>query len=266
MDDLTPEIAEKLSQQYRLGDWALDEKTAAAYLAVRFPATQTVVQRVMSEAPEGTTLLDFGAGPGADLNFCITRVEHNPHIAKIGKKRHPQDRWLTTLPDEPHDLVLCSYSLGESPNSLEALWNLAKSALIIIEPGTPAGYRNILQFREKIIEKGGFVSAPCPHENCCPLKEGWCHFGVKVARSQKHRLLKKGELGWEEEKYSFVILTKEQPKERNSRILHVPKKRKGHLIMTLCENSGIYERTFTRKDPNYKSLKKKVWGESVSPK
>jgi len=254
-------MAERLSQMYRSGEWGLDPELAAAYLEVRFPATQAVVKRVMEEAPPADSLLDFGAGPGSDLDYpSITRVEHNAHILKIGKKRHPEDQWLTTLPEEPHDLVLASYSLGESPEVLDALWPLAKKALIIIEPGTPDGYQNILKFRQSIIEKGGFVKAPCPHEKPCPMKKGWCHFGTKVQRSQKHRLLKSAILGWEEEKYSFVILTREEP-ERHSRILHVPKKRKGHILVTLCEEGGIEERTITKKDPTYKELKKKRWGD-----
>ena len=262
-EDLTPEMAARLSKLYRSGEWGLDPELAAAYLAVRFPATQAVVKRVMEEAPAGESLLDFGAGPGSDLDYSkITRVEHNAHILKIGQKRHPQDSWLTSLPDEPHDIVLASYSLGESPEMTSKLWPLAKKALVIIEPGTPEGYRNILHFREMVIQLGGFVKAPCPHEKPCPLKQGWCHFGTKVARSQKHRLLKEGILGYEEEKYSFVILTREEP-QRSARILHVPKKRKGHILVTLCEEDGIEERTITRKDPRYKDCKKKRWGDSL---
>lgn len=263
MDELTPESAERLSQLYRSGEWGLDPELAAAYLEVRFPATQAVLTRVMEEAPAGQSLLDFGAGPGCDLDYPkITRVEHNPHIFKIGLNRHPNDQWLTNLPNEPHDLVLASYSLGESPDQLELLWDLAIKALIIVEPGTPQGYQNILAFRQKIIEKGGFVKAPCPHDNPCPMQSGWCHFGTKVARSQKHRLLKSATLGWEEEKYSFVILTKEKPK-RHDRILHVPQKRKGHLKLTLCQEDGIHECTITKKNDHYKELKKKRWGDSM---
>ena len=261
MDELTPKSAERLSELYRSGDWGLDPELAAAYLEVRFPATQAVLKRVIEEAPPGQSLLDFGAGPGCDLDYAtITRVEHNPHIFKIGKKRHPKDEWLTDLPKIPHDLVLASYSLGESPQSLDALWSLTKIALIIIEPGTPQGYQNILSFRSQIIEQGGFVKAPCPHENPCPLQKGWCHFGTTVQRTQKHRLLKSGTLGWEEEKYSFVILTREKP-ERYSRILHVPQKRKGHLKLTLCQEDGINECTFTKKEERYKEFKKKRWGD-----
>ncbi|MCH9610841.1 MAG: hypothetical protein S4CHLAM81_10480 [Chlamydiales bacterium] len=255
-------MSEKLSQLYKSGDWALDEKTAAIYLEVRFPATQAVLQRVMQEAPAGNSLLDFGAGPGCDLEYeKITRVEHNPHIFKIGKKRHPKDHWLTALPKERHDIVLCSYSLGESPHMIEQLWELTNVALIIVEPGTPAGYQNILDFRERVIKRGGFVVAPCPHEKRCPMQSGWCHFGTKVARTQKHRILKGGTLGWEEEKYSFVILSKEEPKERKFRILHVPQKRKGHIKLTLCEEEGIFERTVTKSNEGYKQLKKARWGD-----
>jgi len=262
-DNLTPEMAKELSSQYRSGQWWLDPKLAATYLAIRFPATQAVVKRVMEEAPEGASLLDFGAGPGSDLDYPkITRVEHNPSILKIGKKRHPQDQWLTSLPDEPHDIVLASYSLGESPEMVDNLWSLAKMALIIIEPGTPSGYQNILKFRQSIIEKGGFVKAPCPHEKKCPMANGWCHFGTKVERSQQHRLLKEGVLGWEEEKYSFVILVREPP-ERLARILHVPKKRKGHIHVTLCEADDIHQRIITSKDARYKNLKKKGWGDAL---
>lgn len=252
----------RLSKQYKEGEWHLDEKLTEAYIKVRLPATLAVLERILLEVPEGKTLLNFGAGPGLDLDYEMTNVEHNPHFLKRAKKEKLPGVWQSSLPEEAHDLVLCSYSLGESMHMLEELWPLAKKGFIAIEPGTPKGYQNILKIREYGIEQGAFVAAPCPHEKPCPLKTGWCHFGVKLARTKEHKDLKEGKLGYEEEKYSYVILTKEKP-ERRARILHVPQKRTGHIRLTLCKEEGIEEAVISRKSPNFKSIKKKRWGESI---
>ena len=91
------------------------------------------------------------------------------------------------------DLVLVSYVIGElEPAALPGFaahaWSLAADTLVIVEPGTTAGYERVLAVRSAVIAAGGSTLAPCPHDDPCPLTEGdWCHFATRLARSRTHR-------------------------------------------------------------------------------
>jgi len=66
--------------------------------------------------------------------------------------------------------------------------------LLIVEPGTPAGYKNITEARRVLVESGAHIAAPCTHENTCPMEgNDWCHFTCRISRSRLHRLMKGGE-------------------------------------------------------------------------
>ncbi len=112
------------------------------------------------------------------------------------------------------DLVAASYVLGELDEKdrktfLENLWKITSGILIIIEPGTPAGFLRIKQAREQLINEGGVVVAPCPHNARCPMAEDdWCHFSRRISRSRLHRQIKAGELSYEDEKFSFVAVAR----------------------------------------------------------
>ena len=70
---------------------------------------------------------------------------------------------------------------------LKKAWDAAK-VLVIVEPGTPRGFENILKAREQLIQWGGKMIAPCPHVKQCPMKDKWCHFSVRLERTREHRL------------------------------------------------------------------------------
>ena len=55
--------------------------------------------------------------------------------------------------------------------------------MIVVEPGSPKGFRYIHSFREWIIttknRDEANIVAPCPNHNECPLArstDSWCHF------------------------------------------------------------------------------------------
>src|SRR6202042_3033012 len=80
------------------------------------------------------------------------------------------------------DLVTASYVLAELPEKAAAgtardLWASAAQMLVLVEPGTPAGFARIRAARDALIEAGGHVVAPCTHDKACPLSDSdWCHF------------------------------------------------------------------------------------------
>jgi ribosomal protein RSM22 (predicted rRNA methylase) len=92
---------------------------------------------------------------------------------------------------------------------LQRLWDATADTLVIVEPGTPAGWERILAARRQLIEAGAHVLAPCPHAFACPLQApDWCHFAERVARSRLHRLAKGADVPWEDEKFSYVAVSR----------------------------------------------------------
>ena len=64
----------------------------------------------------------------------------------------------TFCPDVcPSDLVTLSYVLDELPPDaqgplIDRLWALTKGALVVVEPGTPAGWNRILAVRQRLAQ------------------------------------------------------------------------------------------------------------------
>ena len=159
-----------------------------------------------------------------------------------------------------------SYVLGELPKPVAPLlWEQTADTIVFVEPGTPAGYRRILDARAAVIEAGGFTVAPCPHDSPCPLPEDdWCHFAVRLPRSKLHRRAKGVELGYEDEKYSYAALSREPVAKASARIIRQPQVRSGHVILATCEPDGIQRRTVSRKQGAlYKEAKGAAWGDAI---
>ena len=98
------------------------------------------------------------------------------------------------------DLVVASYMIGEISEGertslAELMWEKTRDTLLVVEPGTPAGYARIIALREQLIAAGAHVAAPCPHDGQCPLAApDWCHFTQRLPRSRAHKQLKGAEL------------------------------------------------------------------------
>lgn len=264
-----------------------------AYLSTRFPATYAVMGHVLNElllrVPTAaiSSLLDVGAGFGGSASVAhslfphikqVTLVEQNTKLMELGKKIYNQNLDLyvirktadftTKLDLTPHDLILFSYSIGEVAEDLyqsllEHYWKITSSFLVIIEPGTPAGFNKIRLIREKMLSLGAHIIAPCPHQNACPMAGiNWCHFSQRLSRSSIHRFTKDGELNYEDEKFSYLIFSKKPNPIEGERILRVPSKRKGHVILDLCTKEGVTKRTVSKKEnEQYKIAKNSKWGE-----
>ncbi|MFS8564287.1 MAG: small ribosomal subunit Rsm22 family protein [Rhabdochlamydiaceae bacterium] len=245
----------ELSDRYRKGIFpCLDKREHRfAYLVTRFPATFAAITRVLQEisSMRMETMLDLGAGPGTGYLAAkeifpqlqtASLLETDPVFMEIGKKLI-EDKVTWVRQDlkeagilEAQDLVLLSYSIGEIPEKywdsiLQAAWKATKKVLVIIEPGTPRGFSHIRHVREKMISYGGSVVAPCPHQNACPMKEpDWCHFSTRLTRNYLHKIAKEAALGFEDEKFSYIIVSKEKISPSGNRILRPPQKRKGHVV------------------------------------
>ncbi|MGV6872933.1 small ribosomal subunit Rsm22 family protein [Pseudochelatococcus sp. B33] len=302
-------LSARYRAEVRDGAWHLaEERAALAYLATRLPATYAAVRaalaHVAQEQPDfaPVSLLDVGAGPGtalwaaADLwPSCRTAlmIEGSDTIrrwgerlsaplagkggASIGLVWRSQDLLDDTagVPGR-HDLVTMAYVLDEIADQsraglIDRLWARTQGVLVIVEPGTPAGFRRVADVRTRLIAAGGCILAPCPHALPCPITApDWCHFSQRVARSRLHRLLKSGDVPWEDEKYAYVAASRLQdsaaPRRTRARVLAPPRAGRGHIGLKLCEaDGGVAQRTVSRRDGDaYRQARRADWGDGLS--
>ena len=138
------------------------------------------------------------------------------------------------------DLVVASYMIGEIGDAeqralAELMWEKTRDTLLVVEPGTPAGYARIIALRERLIALGAHVAAPCPHDGKCPLQPpDWCHFTQRLQRSRAHKQVKGAELPFEDEKFAYVALTRAPVARRPSRVLAQPAVSKIEVTAKLC--------------------------------
>lgn len=293
--------AKALSRRYRdeVRDGRLhisDTRLALAYVATRMPATYTAIHVALSamaaQQPDFAprSLLDVGAGPGtvmwaaADLWTDIeaaTLVETSPAIRSLGEMLAASSTiarisWRASdlradLPETQHDLVTLAYVLDElAPKDrgalVDRLWSLSRHALLIVEPGTTAGWRRILDARAQLIAAGAHILAPCPHALACPITEpDWCHFAARVARSRIHRLAKEAELPWEDEKFIYLSASRTPAAHRAARVLDRPENASGRVTLKLCQPDGMAtHRLVTRREGDvFKRARRVDWGDTV---
>lgn len=299
VSDLTL-AAKALSQRYRdeVRDGRLhisDARFALAYIATRMPATYAAVHAALCALSEQQpdfaprSLLDVGAGPGtamwaaADLwpdVEAATLVETSPAIRTLGEMLAANSSvarisWRAgdlraDLPDTQHDLVTLAYVLDElAPRDrgalVDRLWSLSRHALLIVEPGTTAGWRRILDARAQLIAGGAHILAPCPHALACPIGEpDWCHFASRVARSRIHRLAKEAEAPWEDEKFIYLAVARRPVTHSASRVLDRPENASGRVSLKLCQPDGAaMHRLVTRREGEaFKRARRRDWGDA----
>jgi ribosomal protein RSM22 (predicted rRNA methylase) len=292
---------EILSRRYRAetrdGRMHLSSDLAVkAYLASRLPATYAAIRASMTALSEALpslrpkSLLDIGAGPGSALwaaTDCwpelrrAVLVEASAVVRQTGMRLLegtplPEAEWIaadvaTAFPDlRSADLVTIAYVLDElAPAAIapliERLWVLTDSMLLVVEPGTPAGWTRIIEVRRQLLAQGASVVAPCPHDAPCPLVlPDWCHFSQRVARSRLHRLAKSGDAPWEDEKFIYLAASRMPVPSREARVLAPPRITSGRIALKLCNpDRAVRERQFTRRDGAlYKQARRVDWGDA----
>ncbi|NLA58784.1 MAG: rRNA methyltransferase [Firmicutes bacterium] len=275
---------------------------AAAYAAFRLPATYGAVYgalcQIKAQLPEfhPSSLLDVGAGPGTVMWAAhhrdlwqgslekVTLLEREPAMISLGKRLAAwsslvsiqEAEWMAVDLTEDwetssHDLVAAAYVLGELPAGarrlfIQRLWEKTAGALVIIEPGTPAGFVRIQKARQMLLAVGGRIVAPCPHSGACPMDAGdWCHFSQRIPRSRLHRQVKAGELGYEDEKFAFVAFSRQPGETVQGRVVRHPQIRKGHVRLKVCTSSGLTDWVVSRKEKDvYRQARNLKWGSPVN--
>jgi ribosomal protein RSM22 (predicted rRNA methylase) len=294
--------AAAISQAYRDGGTSRtirDQADALAYALARMPATYAAIAACLNAlcavrpdfAP--TRLLDVGAGPGTASWAAATAfgsvtsfalLDDNEalrtlalRLATAGGRLHGMDYRkgdaLSLLAAaEPADLVIASYVVGELTDRertelADLAWSKARDVLLIVEPGTPAGYARIVPLRARLIAAGATVAAPCPHAQTCPLvAPDWCHFAQRLARSRAHREVKSAEVPFEDEKFIYLALSRRPPARLpTARVLARPHLTKAAVTAKLCCADGAVRRAAIprRARSAYAAARRWSWGDGV---
>jgi ribosomal protein RSM22 (predicted rRNA methylase) len=268
-----------------------------AYLVTRFPATLSALtaaaRQVTGRLDVGVTrdLLELGAGPGPSLwalapwmpSLQRVRLIDADHrmlaIARelaasapmaagtavecvTGDLRRPRDLVAA-------DVVVLSYALGEldapdRPGLIDVAWAATRDTLLVVEAGTSAGFARILQARRHLLEAGARLVAPCPHSAACPVTApDWCHFSARTERTRLHRQLKGGTLGYEDEKFSFVAVSRRGDATcAPARVVARSQLHSGFVRLRLCTPEGLREDTVSRRHgPRYRAARHASWGD-----
>ena len=135
--------------------------------------------------------------------------------------------------------------------------------LVLIEPGTPAGFARIRAARNALLGQGAVPVAPCPHAAACPMSgTDWCHFSVRLARSRAHMHAKGASVPFEDEKFAYLVLSREGAPSGGGRVLAPPLEQKPGITFRLCTAAGLEQRQIARRDhAAYKAHRKTAWGD-----
>jgi len=292
--------ASAISQAYRGGGSSAaiaNSSDALAYALARMPATYAAVaaciDAVQAALPDfaPASMIDLGAGPGtatfaaADAfpsldRFLLTDTNENLHalarqlLRSNERLRNNQYKlssaraYLNGVDDA--DLVVASYVIGELADGeraalTELLWQRTRDVLLIVEPGTPDGYQRVIAARSQLIAEGAHVIAPCPHDAACPLAApDWCHFAQRLPRSRAHKQLKGADAPFEDEKFSYVALSRTAPEQRAARVLAPPVQTKAAITAKLCTADGVAMATVQRRNKEaYAKARRWRWGDAV---
>jgi ribosomal protein RSM22 (predicted rRNA methylase) len=159
--------------------------------------------------------------------------------------------------------VLAELPQASAAATARHLWESAAQLLVLVEPGTPDGFARIGAARAALIEAGAQVAAPCTHDNICPMSgDDWCHFSQRLPRSRDHMRLKDARVPFEDERYSYVAVTRQPIARPAARILAPPSEAKPGLTFKLCDASGLRAQFVAARDKDaYRRVRKLGWGD-----
>lgn len=292
-------LANELSKTYRS-----DQKTkelvidsyskALSYAISRMPATYAVSQFVMEQLAQKLTdfpqsIVDIGSGTGSASFACLDRFEHAKVLGLEKSKfcRQVATELATSLGAEQKiafesfdltkdnlaqkcDMIVCAYVLNELPEkdflpALEKLFASTNDLLVVIEPGTPKDFNKLLTIKRLAFKKGYNILAPCENNCDCNLSEDdWCNFSTRVRRTSLHRQAKGGSLGYEDEKFCYVAISKKQLPKPGTRVTRHPVYKPKQVLLEVCTPSGKQTMQIVKSDTeNYKRARKVKVGEEL---
>ncbi len=204
---------------------------------------------------EISSVLDFGSGPGpsaiafndlfkklpAWTNTDINKNSHNlaKEVYSSLNIKHVDFKIADQIPASKvsKELLLLSYSLCEGIAE-ENIFTY--DHVFILEPSTKEQSRNLIKLRQKALDHGYQVIAPCTHCETCPMlerKSDWCH-----DRLTKPELvhLKEVKLPFSDKNlnYSYLFLSKTIKKIETDKVRVIGDflKEKGKTKIAICKS------------------------------
>ncbi|XP_037690371.1 methyltransferase-like protein 17, mitochondrial isoform X2 [Choloepus didactylus] len=261
-----------------------NEGLSLVYMAARldggFAAVSRAFHEIRTRIPEfqPQTLMDFGSGTGSVTwaahstwgqslreYMCVDSSAAMLHLAERLLKGGSESgepyvpgvffrQFLPVSPKVQFDVVVSAFSLSELPSKadrtevIQTLWRKTSHFLILIENGTKAGHRLLMDARDLVLKgkekspldpRPGFVFAPCPHELPCPQLTASKPLACSFSQAY-HPIPFSWNKKSKEEKFSLVILARGSPKEAHCwpRITQPVLKRPRHVHCHLCCPDG----------------------------
>ena len=231
------ELSNHFIQQSGPTPWET-ERLQAAYLGYFLPLNFARLAAVFHEASQlgfqwQTPVIDIGSGPGTAHLAALSLLPHSAlwkswevsthaidlHQKILGQKNSDNVEWLQKQPSFKKSTVIASYALNEWPNWPQTL--LEAEQIIIVEPSTQMAGRRLMEFRQKLIDQGFHIWAPCTHQQLCPLltesKRDWCHDRIYFnppewwTELETHLPMRNQTLT-----FSYLIASRAKPKQQTS--------------------------------------------------
>lgn len=300
------EAARSLSRRYRGGHARsasaplVTPLDARAYAAYRMPATYAAMAAVFWEVRDRLpgwaphSMLDVGGGPGTAAWAAaavwpelsrITILERDSGMIAVGTALAGHARSQPIQGAEWHavditndwdaggaDLTIAGYLLGElTPHGraqlVQRLWQHTNAVCVIVEPGTPRGYALIVEASEVLTREGSRILAPVPPTwPCLEHENDWLHFSERVARTRAQRAAKGATLAHEDEKFCYLVASRQASEPFAARVIRHPQIRSGHIRLTVCTSEGIRHLVVPRSQKEaYRRAKDLRWGSAIEP-
>jgi ribosomal protein RSM22 (predicted rRNA methylase) len=95
--------------------------------------------------------------------------------------------------------------------------------------------------------------------------DDWCHFGQRINRTRAHRTAKGAVLSYEDEKYSYVAVSRQPGPPIDARIVRRPQILPGRVVLHLCTPDGLRMEVATRgKDKEaFREARDLRWGDAL---
>ena len=279
-------VQKELTQRYKLksgfGESLIESKNdSLIYSVSRMPATFSVIYTLLCQLKgqgligDIKTAIDIGSGTGAGY-FALREFDENIESFLFERDKNMIDNFNFIEPkknvqkfdlakddiNKKADLVLISYVLSELSSeqrklAVKKLLDSSEKYLLIIDTGTPKVWNEMMQLRLEIENLGGKVIAPCMSK-VCPLKNDYCQFYARVERSSLHKKVKDAKLSFEDEKYFYLLISKNYIAQNSkSRVIRRPMHKTNQTSLVLCSLDGVSEKIYTKRNKEEFRLAKK---------
>lgn len=239
-------------------------------------------------SPPAGPVLDWGCGSGiagraflgefgcewvSELRLHDRSAIATRFAAGRARGRFPALRVKAGIP-HIEGVVLLSHVLTElSPPAIDTLvrdLEAGAAAVLWVEPGAREASRSLVAIRERLRPRFHLV-APCTHAAACPMLAAgngrhWCHQFAPpppavFTDSDWGRFARLAQVDLRSLPLSCLVLDRRPPAAlpaRTARLIGRPRVYKPHALLLCCDETGLHERTVTRReDPEkYRAARK----------